>query len=258
MMLATTITKATTIARPGTVSPATSTSRSDSTAWANVATNRPMAIWLGLSCRNVCTMRGENWPMASCTTTIVIVSTSVARLTIDSATVERIGDRHVRPSGPLARDDLVVARPVGGERGRREHDAGHHAHHRHEPQARANAADLAGQVHSGGSTRLRRRTLPTSPRELCGSMQRPARCHGPRSTTRSRHVLTRQEPATRAPGTDVPRVSDAARHRAVASRRTYPVSTSSCRRMGSAQAPSAASRTSSRDRYSLSVRVACE
>ena len=29
-------------------------------AWANVATNNPIANWLGLSCKNVCTMRGEN------------------------------------------------------------------------------------------------------------------------------------------------------------------------------------------------------
>ena len=97
MMLATTITKATTIARPGTLSPATSTSRSESTAWANVATNSPTAIWLGLSCRKVCTIRGENWPMASCTTTIVIVSTNAARPTIDVATVERIS---IATSGP--------------------------------------------------------------------------------------------------------------------------------------------------------------
>ena len=34
--------------------------------------------------------RGENWPIASWTTTIVMVSTSAARLTIDSATVTRI------------------------------------------------------------------------------------------------------------------------------------------------------------------------
>ena len=35
-------------------------------------------------------MRGENWPIASCTTTIVIVRTSAARLTIDVATAERM------------------------------------------------------------------------------------------------------------------------------------------------------------------------
>jgi hypothetical protein len=35
-------------------------------------------------------MRGENWPIASWTTTIVIVRTSAARLTIDVATAERM------------------------------------------------------------------------------------------------------------------------------------------------------------------------
>jgi hypothetical protein len=35
-------------------------------------------------------MRGENWAMASCTTTIVIVSTRAARLTMDVATVSRM------------------------------------------------------------------------------------------------------------------------------------------------------------------------
>ena len=68
-----------------------------SIAWANVATNSPIANWLGLSCRNVCTMRGENWPIASCTTTIVIVRTSAVRLTIDAAMVDRIA---IAASGP--------------------------------------------------------------------------------------------------------------------------------------------------------------
>ena len=59
-------------------------------AWANVATKMPIANWLGLSRRILCTMRGENWPIASWTTTIVIVRTSAARLTIDVATAERM------------------------------------------------------------------------------------------------------------------------------------------------------------------------
>ena len=66
-------------------------------AWVKVATNSPMANWLGRSCRNVCTMRGENWPIASCTTTIVIVRTNAASDTIDAAIVSRIA---VAASGP--------------------------------------------------------------------------------------------------------------------------------------------------------------
>ncbi len=66
-----------------------------------MATNRPMATWLGLSCRNVCTIRGENCPMANCTTTMVIVSTSAARLTIEAATVERMA---MAMSGPPVKD----------------------------------------------------------------------------------------------------------------------------------------------------------
>lgn len=56
-----------------------------------------MAIWLGLSWRNVWTMRGENWPMANWTTTMVIVSTSAVRLTIDAATVDKMA---TATSGP--------------------------------------------------------------------------------------------------------------------------------------------------------------
>ena len=59
-------------------------------AWTKVATKRPIASWLGLSRRMRWTMRGENWPIASWTTTIVIVSTSAVRLTIEAATVERM------------------------------------------------------------------------------------------------------------------------------------------------------------------------
>ena len=70
--------------------PPTRTSRIASMACANVATKMPIANWLGLSRRIRCTMRGENCPIASWTTTIVIVRTSAARLTIDVATAERI------------------------------------------------------------------------------------------------------------------------------------------------------------------------
>src|SRR6478735_11180733 len=56
-----------------------------------------MATWLGRSWRNVCTIRGENWPIANCTTTIVMVSTSVARETIDTAMVSKIA---TAASGP--------------------------------------------------------------------------------------------------------------------------------------------------------------
>ena len=53
-------------------------------------TKTPIASWLGLSFRIVCTIRGENWPIASCTTTIVIVNTNAARLTIEVAIDDRI------------------------------------------------------------------------------------------------------------------------------------------------------------------------
>ena len=46
-------------------------------------------------------MRGENWPIASCTTTIVIVRTSAASDTIDAAIVERIASA---ASGPPVSD----------------------------------------------------------------------------------------------------------------------------------------------------------
>ena len=36
----------------------------------NMPTKTPIASWLGLSFRIVCTIRGENWPMANCTTTL--------------------------------------------------------------------------------------------------------------------------------------------------------------------------------------------
>ena len=61
-----------------------------SIACTKVATNNPMAIWLGRSRSSRCTIRGENWPMASCTTTSTMVRTSAVRLTIEVATVVKI------------------------------------------------------------------------------------------------------------------------------------------------------------------------
>ncbi len=97
-MQATTRTYATTMATPGTCgSSPNCTSRMPSMACTNVATNSPIAIWLGLSRRIVCTMRGENCPIASWTTTIVIVRTSAVRVTIEAATVLRMASA---ASGP--------------------------------------------------------------------------------------------------------------------------------------------------------------
>ena len=75
---------------------------------AKVATNRPMALWLGLSRSSRCTIRGENWPIASWTTTIVIVSTRAAMLTIEVAIVVKIVDRRGRPTDEHLRDRLIV------------------------------------------------------------------------------------------------------------------------------------------------------
>ena len=89
-------------ATPGTCpvpSPRSTTSRIVSTACTKVATKSPMASWLGLSRRIRCTIRGENCPIANWTTTIVMVSTSVARLTIETAIVVRIAVAEVgRPT----------------------------------------------------------------------------------------------------------------------------------------------------------------
>ena len=99
-MLASTSRNAVRTAIPGTwpvPSPLFVTSRRARIACTNVATKRPIASWLGLSRRIRCTIRGENWPIASWTTTMVIVSTSAVRLTIEAATVDRIA---VAASGP--------------------------------------------------------------------------------------------------------------------------------------------------------------
>ena len=136
---------ATTTASPGTVPlplpSLTRTSRIASMAWANVATNMPIANWLGLSRRIRCTMRGENWPIASWTTTIVIVKTSAVRLTIDVATAERIDEGGVGPAGEGLRDEPVVERVVDPERREGERDAAEHAEHGHEPEARTDVVD---------------------------------------------------------------------------------------------------------------------
>src|SRR4051812_1960073 len=100
-MLGTTSTYAASTARPGTVPASKFTSRRASIACANVATKSPMAIWLGLSCRIVWTMRGENWPIASCTTTIVTVRTSAHSVPSGAAVVLRIA---AAASGPPVRN----------------------------------------------------------------------------------------------------------------------------------------------------------
>ena len=77
-------------------------------AWANVATNRPIDSWLGRSRKNVCTILGENCPIANCTTTIVIVSTNVANDTIDTAIVVRMANA---ASGPPVIHDGITSKP---------------------------------------------------------------------------------------------------------------------------------------------------
>ncbi len=139
-MLTSTSTNAVTTAIPGTLpvpSPLFVTSRRARMACTNVATNRPIANWLGLSRRIRCTIRGENWPIASWTTTIVIVSTSAVRLTIDAATVERIT---VAASGSPARLSGSPRSRTPGRAAIVANETAHaseHAQHGHEPQARA-------------------------------------------------------------------------------------------------------------------------
>ena len=62
MMLTITRMKVTMIAAPGTNSASSevSTWLNDSIACANVPTKMPIANWLGLSCKMLATMRGEN------------------------------------------------------------------------------------------------------------------------------------------------------------------------------------------------------
>ena len=54
-------------------------------------------------------MRGENCPIANCTTTIVIVSTSVANDTIDTAIVVRMP---IAASGPPVSQRGIASNPV--------------------------------------------------------------------------------------------------------------------------------------------------
>ena len=54
-------------------------------------------------------MRGENCPIANCTTTMVIVSTSVANDTIDAAIVVRIA---IAASGPPVSQRGIASKPV--------------------------------------------------------------------------------------------------------------------------------------------------
>jgi hypothetical protein len=91
-MLTMTKAKETMIVSPGTDpwSVNERTSLIASMAWANVPAKTPIANWLGRSRRNGRTARGENWPMANWTTTIVIVSTRAVSDTMDAATVERM------------------------------------------------------------------------------------------------------------------------------------------------------------------------
>ena len=97
------------MAIPGTwPSPSNCTSRIATMAWANVATNSPIASWLGRSRRNVCTIRGENCPIANCTTTIVMVSTSVASDTMDTAIVVKIP---IAASGPPVSHRGITSNP---------------------------------------------------------------------------------------------------------------------------------------------------
>jgi len=52
--------------------------------------NSPTASWLWRSCRIARTMRGENWPIASCTATRVSESTTLVSVTSDDEATVRI------------------------------------------------------------------------------------------------------------------------------------------------------------------------
>ena len=124
------------MATPGTWPPPSNcTSRIASMAWANVATNSPIASWLGRSRRNVCTIRGENCPIASWTTTIVIVSTRAASETIDVAIVPRIPKA---ASGPPVSHRGISSksdRSIDPHGRRRQNHARQDAHDRDEPHS---------------------------------------------------------------------------------------------------------------------------
>jgi hypothetical protein len=65
-------------------------SRSTVIEYANVPTKRPTASWLRRSCRIVRTIRGENWPIASCTATSVSESSTLVSVTSEVEAVLRI------------------------------------------------------------------------------------------------------------------------------------------------------------------------
>ncbi len=132
------------------------TSRIASIAWANVATKRPIAIWLGLSRRIVCTMRGENWPIASWTTTMVMVSTSAVSVTIETAIVLRIAMAASGPPVGRRRHQLVVVRAIDGDGAERQARAQQDADDGHEPEGAANVRDDAPGGHAPFHARRRR------------------------------------------------------------------------------------------------------
>ena len=165
-MLARTSMNAVTTAIPGTLpvlSPLIVTSRAARMECTNVATKSPIASWLGLSRRIRCTIRGENCPIASWTTTIVIVSTSAVRLTIDAATVVRMIKAESGPPGEGARNRPVVEVAVERDRSHRERGSGEDAEHRHEPEARLEMDDQLRESHASG--------LPARPRRTRTSRQ---------------------------------------------------------------------------------------
>lgn len=137
------------MAMPGTLPPSAESkriSRRVRIAWANVPTKRPIATWLVVSWRIVRTIRGENCPIANCTTTIVIVRTSAASVTMDVATVLRmiraasgppVSSRGIR-SGPSQRSTAMV--PI--EQHAREHGEG-----RHQPETGAGPPGSAETEH---------------------------------------------------------------------------------------------------------------
>ena len=65
-------------------------SRRVSTATTNVAPNSPIASWLNRSDSSAATIRGENWPIANCTTTSVTVSTRLVSEAIAVAKIDRV------------------------------------------------------------------------------------------------------------------------------------------------------------------------
>ena len=109
---------------------------------------QPIASWLGLSRRNVCTIRGENWPIASWTTTIVMVSTSAASDTIEAAMVERIATAAsgppVSPSGTSLKSKALSI----PDRAERQQRPGQHADDGDEPKARTDVTRELSHAHA--------------------------------------------------------------------------------------------------------------